>query len=121
MKIGINSLKIFSRSSLHSKTLPSFHSFQFSRSFNSINHSDSINSSFHDIVIVGGGLVGASLACALSSTPITQHLKIAIIDNEGIQSHFSSLPEYPDLRVSAINESSKNLFQGFFYCQISCF
>ena len=35
----------------------------------------------NDITIVGGGLVGAALACSLRSHPLTSHLKLALIDS----------------------------------------
>jgi 2-octaprenyl-6-methoxyphenol hydroxylase len=48
----------------------------------------------YDLIIIGGGLVGRSLACALGSTP----LKIALID--------ASEQEQPDPRLIALNYGS---------------
>lgn len=59
----------------------------------------------YDLVIVGGGMVGSALACALGDSP----LKIAIIEGH-------ELPlDWPargfDLRVSAITHASQRLFK----------
>lgn len=64
------------------------------------------NSQNYDIVIVGGGLVGASLACALRSLP----LKIAIIE---AAPWFTDVrpPSYDD-RVIALSESSRRILTG---------
>lgn len=63
-----------------------------------------------DVVIVGGGMVGASLACLLEHTP----LRIALVDQnlfDGAAIPFlQEQPEF-DPRVSAITRASKNLFQ----------
>ncbi|OGT36543.1 MAG: hypothetical protein A3F12_07005 [Gammaproteobacteria bacterium RIFCSPHIGHO2_12_FULL_38_14] len=48
----------------------------------------------HDLIIVGGGLVGAAVALALSDTP----LNIALID--------AKLPEKNDSRLFALNDNS---------------
>ncbi|KAI4964523.1 hypothetical protein ZWY2020_005556 [Hordeum vulgare] len=34
-----------------------------------------------DVAIVGGGMVGLAVACALSNMPLTKHLRVAIIDS----------------------------------------
>lgn len=61
-----------------------------------------------DITIVGGGMVGASLACALATS--NSQLSIAVIDS-------MSPPEKPamdsfDLRVSAITRASENILRN---------
>lgn len=71
----------------------------------------SVNTPLYDVLVVGGGLVGASLVCALGSTPILKHLKIGVIDGEALNSQIPQT-SFPDLRVSAINDSSKTLFEG---------
>jgi 2-octaprenylphenol hydroxylase len=58
----------------------------------------------YDIVIVGGGMVGATLACALGETK----LRIAVIDGSAPAKTESA--DY-DLRVSAITPGSKTLFE----------
>lgn len=58
-----------------------------------------------DVVIVGGGMVGAALACALAESD----LSIALLEREYPQA-FS--PEQPhDLRVSALSLASENLLR----------
>jgi 2-octaprenyl-6-methoxyphenol hydroxylase len=59
----------------------------------------------HDIAIIGGGLVGASLACALANTG----LRIAVI--EAVSRQSESQPSYDD-RVLAIAPGSRNILHG---------
>jgi 2-octaprenyl-6-methoxyphenol hydroxylase len=60
----------------------------------------------YDIVIVGGGLVGASLAMALQTTP----LKIALI--EAAPWFTTARPPSYDDRVLALSPSSQRIFTG---------
>jgi len=59
-----------------------------------------------DIIIIGGGMVGATLACALAESS----LRIAILD------HATPETQWPggefDLRVSAITRASQNIFEN---------
>lgn len=61
----------------------------------------------YDILIAGGGMVGASLACALGESG----LKVALVEA-------GSIPKVPsvdgpyDLRVSAITRASQRIFQN---------
>ncbi len=59
----------------------------------------------YDITIIGGGMVGASLACALADST----LSIAVIEGH------EPLADWPadssDIRVSAITRASENLFR----------
>ena len=59
----------------------------------------------YDIVIVGGGMVGSALACALGNTP----LNIAIVENH--KPDLTWPDEGFDIRVSAISRSSQHLFE----------
>lgn len=61
-----------------------------------------------DVVIVGGGLVGASLACALASANLKTELKIAIIENVAFDD--ATQPSF-DSRTVALSYSSKEIFQ----------
>ena len=65
-----------------------------------------------DVIIVGGGMVGASLALALSPKNSGQELKVALIDRHSLSATplDSASPWQP--RVSAINEASMRLFQN---------
>ena len=58
-----------------------------------------------DIVIIGGGMVGAAVACALGDS----HLKVAIIEKNIPDTFASEQPH--DLRVSALSIASKNILE----------
>ncbi len=60
----------------------------------------------YDVVIIGGGMVGASQAAALARLP----LQICIVDAGPGQAHWPT-PEY-DLRVSAITRASQNVLHN---------
>lgn len=62
-------------------------------------------SSHHDVAIIGGGLVGASLACALA--PLG--LKVALI--EAVAFRAASQPSYDD-RTLALSASSCGILKG---------
>jgi len=59
-----------------------------------------------DIVIVGGGMVGATVATALGGSP----LKIAVIEQSPPPPFAAGQPH--DLRVSALSIASKNILQA---------
>ncbi|NOQ37033.1 MAG: 2-octaprenyl-3-methyl-6-methoxy-1,4-benzoquinol hydroxylase [Methylococcaceae bacterium] len=58
-----------------------------------------------DIIIVGGGMVGAAVACGLGGS----HLKVAIIE-KNIPEAFADEQAH-DLRVSALSIASKNILE----------
>lgn len=58
-----------------------------------------------DVVIVGGGMVGAAVACCLGDS----NLKVAVIENEFPQEFHAEQPH--DLRVSALSIASKTILE----------
>lgn len=59
-----------------------------------------------DVVIVGGGMVGAAVACGLGGTS----LKVAVVEQQMPEPFSSEQPH--DLRVSALSIASKNILQA---------
>ncbi|MCK5665875.1 MAG: UbiH/UbiF/VisC/COQ6 family ubiquinone biosynthesis hydroxylase [Thiotrichaceae bacterium] len=64
------------------------------------------NKQHYDIIIVGGGMVGATLACALGNSS----LSIAVI--EAHQSDFNWPEGSHDIRVSALTHASQHIFEN---------
>jgi 2-octaprenylphenol hydroxylase len=60
----------------------------------------------YDVIIVGGGMVGAALACALAR----QHRSVAVIEARAPQPFSQDDPF--DLRVSAISRASQHVFEA---------
>lgn len=60
--------------------------------------------SFYDVLIVGGGMVGLTLACALGNS----RLRVALIEAKKLP-ELKSANDY-DLRVSAISRASQQVF-----------
>ena len=60
----------------------------------------------YDVIIVGSGMVGATLACALGNSS----LKIAVIEAQ--QSNFDWDEGSHDIRVSAITHASQHIFEN---------
>lgn len=67
------------------------------------------NKTDFDVIIVGGGLVGASLACALASAKLDVGLKIAVIEN--FEFDDKKQPSF-DSRTVALSYSSKEVFDS---------
>ncbi|MGZ0079990.1 UbiH/UbiF/VisC/COQ6 family ubiquinone biosynthesis hydroxylase [Methylomonas sp. YC3] len=59
-----------------------------------------------DVVIVGGGMVGAAVACCLGGS----ELKVAVIEAQVSEAFSSEQPH--DLRVSALSIASKNILEA---------
>jgi 2-octaprenylphenol hydroxylase len=64
-------------------------------------------SAHYDLIIVGAGLVGASLACAIAQQENAQSLQIALIEAGGNAPHFDG--ENFDPRVVALTQASQDL------------
>ena len=58
----------------------------------------------YDLIIAGGGMVGSTLACALSDADF----KIALLESAPLERIRPG--EEPDLRVSAVNRASQRIF-----------
>ena len=66
-----------------------------------------------DVCVVGGGIVGTALACALRASPRTSHLSVLLADRAPLPSSawLDSLPDQPEPRVSALTPSSARLLR----------
>lgn len=65
------------------------------------------DSNHFDLIIVGAGLVGAALACALAQQPVAQSLRIAVIETSEQAPQFQC--EQFDPRVVALTHASQQL------------
>ena len=70
-------------------------------------HNESIDS-FFDLIIIGGGLAGASLACALKNIDENLSLKIAVV--EAYELNAKQQPSYDD-RTVALSYGSRCIFE----------
>lgn len=66
----------------------------------------------YDIVIVGGGLVGASLCLALSGTALAHGLSIAVLDAASIEATTPTAAGALDGRATALAYGSRNLLDS---------
>lgn len=72
-----------------------------------VNADESLNNVDYDVVIVGAGLVGASLSCAIAQTDAARNLRIAVIEASSDLPHFSG--DHFDPRVVALTHASQKL------------
>ena len=70
--------------------------------------SKKINNTDFDLIIIGGGLVGASLACALENSS----LRIAVVEAFPFKSDNSDYQPAFDARSVALSYTSKQVFEG---------
>ncbi len=68
------------------------------------------NKTDFDLIIIGGGLVGASLACALSQAELS--LRIAIVEAFPFKSDDTEYQPAFDARSVALSYTSKQVFEG---------
>eukprot|EP00250_Pteridium_aquilinum_P009758 c18910_g1_i1 orf=173-1693(+) len=62
-----------------------------------------------DVVIIGGGMVGAAVGCGLATNKLTSSLRVAIIDGKPLTEGICAEPKInavPDPRVSALTPST---------------
>lgn len=73
-----------------------------------------VQTTIYDIIIVGAGLVGATVAASIASHSSNQNIKIAVID-QGAAPVFTSLTDEPpefDPRVVALTQNSIKLLES---------
>lgn len=68
-----------------------------------------LDDNYFDLIIIGGGLAGASLACALRNVAVGAPLKIAVI--EAFELDADSQPSYDD-RTVALSYGSRCIFDS---------
>ncbi|KAN0029441.1 hypothetical protein ACTA71_007568 [Dictyostelium dimigraforme] len=74
---------------------------------------NSIKDNVYDIIIIGGGLVGSSMACSIGSNNSTKHLKVALIESSKIQSVEQSISNpIPEIRTISFNNQTIELFKS---------
>ena len=71
----------------------------------------SLSSQFYDVIIVGGGMVGSTLACALAGDAALQDAKVLVLE-AGAQVKLDKLPELYSNRVSTVSSGSKKLLES---------
>ena len=71
------------------------------------------SSSSVDVCVVGGGVVGTALACALKTSPMTSHLSVMLVDRAPAPTSawLDHIPDQPEARVSALTPASVALLR----------
>lgn len=64
-----------------------------------------------DVVVVGGGMVGATFASLLAANPLTAALRVLLLDRAPPPEAPSTLPPVPGLRVSTLTPASMRLIE----------
>lgn len=75
----------------------------------------------YDVVIVGGGMVGGTLARALRTSKFTSELKIAVLDPQHATVTMKEPLPTPDIRCSALTKASVRLFDQIGLSEIFAF
>ncbi|KAJ3257437.1 DNA replication licensing factor mcm8 [Boothiomyces macroporosus] len=68
-------------------------------------------STFYDIAIVGGGMVGTATACAIASSPFAKELKIALIESGDLLQKPQLADNIFSNRVSSITPTSESFLR----------
>ncbi|KHJ86206.1 ubiquinone biosynthesis hydroxylase, UbiH/UbiF/VisC/COQ6 family [Oesophagostomum dentatum] len=68
-------------------------------------------SQYYDAVIVGGGMVGNAMACALGQNPSFSSKRILVLEAGKTQSLPKTPPQFHSNRVSAVGPASINMFK----------
>ena len=71
--------------------------------------SEAVTDNHFDLIIIGGGLAGASLACALKDVQLDPALKIAVVEAHPLNT--DSQPSYDD-RTVALSYGSRCIFDN---------
>ncbi|KAM9992333.1 hypothetical protein ACTFIY_009789 [Dictyostelium cf. discoideum] len=67
----------------------------------------------YDIIIIGGGLVGSTMACSIGNNNTTKHLKVALIESSKIQTVEQSISNpIPEIRTISFNNQTIELFKS---------
>ena len=75
-----------------------------------VNHfGEDMTAAKYDVLIIGGGLVGASLLCALETTIRQYDLKVGLIENHDLDEPRDTPPSY-DARASALSYGTRLIY-----------
>ncbi len=74
-------------------------------------HSISQDNKHYDVLIVGAGLVGASLACALENSVRDHDLKVALVEPHDLDEPRKRPPSF-DARASALSYGTRKIYEA---------